>query len=426
MSAAIALDRRLDRPMNVLAFRGESTPIREMDDAAPFIRKREGAAASARPSASETDISMMLPVEAIRLCPVLPPRLLNEEAVRRRARLLGEHGPFRAIMVRPIRNGLPSEVHRYELITVTGEIDWEAARIAGVKEIPVFVRDVANDEALLLSLIEKLQREILNPIEKARACQALHDTYKWSQARIGRLTLEDRRSVNNTIRLLKLCPKALARLESGELTAGHGKVLLGVLDLDKQAEWAWKAAINEWSVRELEDAISGKAQEGSADSPETREVLELLTMLGFEVKPPSGRRGDGALRVVPPSVEELRRVLAQVRRVVGGSNVKSHEGGGGKDVSTWRHDEAHEFGGRLSEDREMSPRGDILRAGRGECLHVETFRGRPGACQGESGHPESIREGGDMSPRGDTPRQEAGVPPRCGRVSCKADEHYRF
>lgn len=137
----------------------------------------------------------MLPVVSIRPNPRQPRRIFDDAGLRRLAESLQTHGTLQPISVRSVAGG-------YELIA--GERRWRAAKLAGLSEIPAIVREVALDQLLELSLVENLHRQDLNPIEKARAYRMLHVEQELSHEEIGRRMGEDRKTIGNTIRLLRL------------------------------------------------------------------------------------------------------------------------------------------------------------------------------------------------------------------------------
>ena len=148
------------------------------------------------------------------------------------------------LLVRPLADG------SYELIA--GERRWRAAQQAGLERVPAVVRDSGEAERLQTALIENMVREDLNPVEEARACAALVEDLGLSKEDLARRVGRSRPAVSNLIRLLDLPDEALALLESGELSEGHGRAVLTVRGNDHRRRLARSAASHGWSVRETE------------------------------------------------------------------------------------------------------------------------------------------------------------------------------
>jgi len=185
-----------------------------------------------------------LAVETIGPNPNQPRRHFDEEALTALAGSLSERGVLQPVLVRPAAGGF------YELIA--GERRWRAAQLAGLRQIPAIVRHQDDAASLELAVIENMAREDLNPVEEARACAALVDELGLTREDIGRRVGRSRVAVSNLIRLLDLPDEALALLERGALSEGHGRALLLARDHDARRRLARAAAAGQWSVRELE------------------------------------------------------------------------------------------------------------------------------------------------------------------------------
>jgi len=227
-----------------------------------------------------------LPVDLIRPNPRQPRTRFDPDALAGLAASIGASGVVQPLLVRPLADG------GYELIA--GERRWRAAQEAGLEKVPAIVRDSEQAERLQVALIENMVREDLNPVEEARACAALVDELGLSKkdlaARIGR----SREAVTNQIRLLDLPDEALEMLESAELSAGHGRALLGAEGNDLRRRLARDAARGGWSVRETENRVrlagqpkqGGKGKRPSAEeSAALSEAADRLeSALGHEVR----------------------------------------------------------------------------------------------------------------------------------------------
>jgi ParB family chromosome partitioning protein len=150
---------------------------------------------------------------------------------------------------------------RYQLIA--GERRWRAAQRAGLLRVPVVLRDVGDEEALELSLVENLQREDLNPVEQARAFQRLMEQFHLTQDEVAARTGKDRATVANSVRLLTLSETFLQWIEDGKITAGHGRALLAVEDPKLRLHLAQKASQGKLTVRQLERMATRRARRGA-------------------------------------------------------------------------------------------------------------------------------------------------------------------
>jgi ParB family chromosome partitioning protein len=194
--------------------------------------------------ASRDDDLRALPVELIAPNRRQPRRAFDDGALEALAGSLRERGVLQPVLVRPVAGGT------YEL--VAGERRWRAARIAGLQTIPALVRERDDAEALEAALIENMAREDLNPVEEARACAALVEELGLTRETVGLRVGRSRVSVSNLLRLLDLPDEALALLERGELSEGHGRALLLATDHADRRRLARAAAAGGWSVRVVE------------------------------------------------------------------------------------------------------------------------------------------------------------------------------
>jgi ParB family transcriptional regulator, chromosome partitioning protein len=188
-----------------------------------------------------------LPVELIKPNPAQPRTNFDPEALAALAASIETSGVVQPLLVRPLHDG------SYEL--VAGERRWRAAQQAGLERVPAVVRDQAETERLQAALIENMVREDLNPVEEARACDALIHELNLSKEDLARRVGRSRPSISNLIRLLELPDEALAMLESGDLSEGHGRAILGASGNDVRRRLAREAARGGWSVRETENRV---------------------------------------------------------------------------------------------------------------------------------------------------------------------------
>jgi ParB family chromosome partitioning protein len=185
-----------------------------------------------------------LSLDMIVASPSQPRRHFDDEALHELAGSMGERGVLQPVLVRPLRDG------KYEL--VAGERRWRAAKIAGLQSIPALVSRYDDRAALEVGLIENMARQDLSPVEEARACATLSNEFGLMHRQIGQRVGRHETVVSSLISLLRLSAEILDLLERGELSAGHGRALLRVKDLDARLPLARAAIAEEWTVRTLE------------------------------------------------------------------------------------------------------------------------------------------------------------------------------
>ncbi len=234
-----------------------------------------------------------LPVELISPSPRQPRRRFDEDGLEALAGSLGEQGVLQPVLVRPKAGGT------YEL--VAGERRWRAARIAGLQSIPALVRERADAQALEVALVENMAREDLNPIEEARACDALVEELGLTREEVGRRVGRSRVAVSNLLRLLDLPDEAIELLQRGQLSEGHGRALLLAEDHGARCSLAREAADQGWSVRGTEERAR------TANGPAVREGIVR-------------RRGRG--RQPHPDQEQAAREIADALGEALGADVR--------------------------------------------------------------------------------------------------------
>ena len=227
-----------------------------------------------------------LPVELVKPNPNQPRTHFDPESLAALAASIEASGVVQPILVRPLADG------SYEL--VAGERRWRAAQQAGLERIPAVVRDQEEAERLQAALIENMVREDLNPVEEAKACAALIEDLGLTKEELAKRVGRSRPAVSNLIRLLELPDEAIGLLETGELSEGHGKALLGAQGNDVRRRLARDAVRGGWSVRETENRVRLAGQprlkkRPDPIDPDEVEALEaagdaLETALGHEVK----------------------------------------------------------------------------------------------------------------------------------------------
>ena len=181
-----------------------------------------------------------------------PRKTFDEEALSELAKSIADHGVIQPLLVRPMTDG------SYQLIA--GERRWRASRMAGLSEVPVVIREMSDSEAMELALVENLQREDLNPIEEARGFQLLMETYALTQEQAASRVGKSRPAVANAMRLLLLPNDVLQMVETGVLSAGHARALLGLPQSEDMVALAKLIVEKGLSVRETERMVKTAAQ----------------------------------------------------------------------------------------------------------------------------------------------------------------------
>ncbi|HSR10976.1 MAG TPA: ParB/RepB/Spo0J family partition protein [Thermodesulfobacteriota bacterium] len=238
-----------------------------------------------------------------------PRKSFPEEKIRELAESVREKGILQPLVVR--RNG-----DKYELIA--GERRWRAAQRAGIKEVPILVKDVSEGEMLELSLIENIQREDLNPIEEAEAYKRLSDHFHLTQEEISQKVGKDRTTVANALRLLKLSPEVRQCLAEGTVTAGHARAFLGVDGPETQRDLLKRLLRDGLSVRQTE-ALARRLREGkSAAARKPDEDLKIVAedlqrALQTKIRI-VGRRRKGKIEIEYHSAEELDRLIDLLKK----------------------------------------------------------------------------------------------------------------
>lgn len=237
-----------------------------------------------------------------------PRTVFDEDALAELADSIKKYGVIQPIVVRK------KEDH-YEI--VAGERRWRAAKMAGLKEIPVIIKDYSEQQMAEVSLIENLQREDLNPIEEAKAYQQLIQKYKLKQEEIAEQVSKSRTAITNALRLLKLSEKAQAMLTEGLISTGHAKVLLAIEDNDVQTELAERIIDEQLSVRETEKAVKSILnKEEKAPKPELANQSLYQTIeekmkrkIGTKVKIKRKGENKGKIEIDYYSADDLEKII---------------------------------------------------------------------------------------------------------------------
>ena len=250
-----------------------------------------------------------LPVREIEPDPDQPRKNFDEDAMAALAESIGENGLLQPIAVRAKKTG-PGYV------IIAGERRWRAARMAGLDEVPVLIKEVTDEQAAALALIENLQREDLNPIEEAKGYRALQDVYGMTQDDVAQSVGKSRPAVANATRLLALSEPVLKLVEDGTLSAGHARALLPLSDPEIQLAAAKTVIEKGLSVRRAE-ALAAQllkdTQEKPVKKPSGVDYLgecarHLEHVLGRKVRMTQGRK-TGRIELEYYGVEDLNQLL---------------------------------------------------------------------------------------------------------------------
>ena len=206
-------------------------------------------------NATEVQVKKTLRVSELEPNRDQPRKQFSDEAIQTLADSIQQYGMIQPILVRPL--GLNYQI-------VAGERRWRAARMLGMDEVPVVIRELTDEETMAVALIENLQREDLNPLEEANAYAQLMDMFHLTQEEVAKRVGKSRSAVANSLRLLKLPEDVKTLVEDGGLSAGHARALLGISDEKLLSETAAKAADGKLTVRAVEKIAA------DSEKPENR------------------------------------------------------------------------------------------------------------------------------------------------------------
>jgi ParB family chromosome partitioning protein len=261
-----------------------------------------------------------LPIEWLQRGKYQPRRDMDADALEELANSIKAQGVMQPIVVRPVVNDSNSLI-RYEIIA--GERRWRATQLAGHDTIPAVVRDVGDDAAIAMALIENIQRENLNPMEEAVALQRLKEQYELTHQEVADAVGKSRVTVTNLLRLMSLTDEVRRMLERGDLEMGHARALLGLTD-NAQREAANNVVNKGLSVRQTEalvrnlhqqseQAKGGKSIETKLDPDIRRLQDDLSEKIGVPVLVQHSAAGKGKLVLKYNSLDELDGILAHIK-----------------------------------------------------------------------------------------------------------------
>jgi ParB family chromosome partitioning protein len=252
-----------------------------------------------------------LPLDALTGGRYQPRREFDPAALQELAHSIRAQGVVQPIVVRPLPDG-----EQYEIIA--GERRWRAAQLAELDEIPAIVRDIPDEMAVAVALIENIQREDLNPLEEASAFKRLTEEFGMTHQAVAEAVGRSRVGVSNLMRLLDLAPAVKAHIARGELEMGHARALLA-LDEAAQGEAAARVVAQGLTVRQTEALVrrmqaGDTRREAPAEDPNVRRLQEdLADRLGAAVRIEHGQKGKGRLVIRYNSLDELDGILEHIR-----------------------------------------------------------------------------------------------------------------
>ncbi|MCJ8169437.1 ParB/RepB/Spo0J family partition protein [Atopomonas sediminilitoris] len=261
-------------------------------------------------SANERELRE-LPLDLVQRGQYQPRRDMDPQALEELAASIKAQGVMQPIVVRPIAGG------RFEIIA--GERRWRASQQAGQETIPAVVRDVPDEAAIAMALIENIQREDLNPVEEALALQRLQQEFELTQQQVADAVGKSRASVANLLRLIALPEEIKTLLSHGDLEMGHARALLGLPEAG-QVDAARRVVAEAMNVRQTEALVRAllkdqpPAKATTAQDPDIQRLEQRLAeKLGAGVQIKHGSKGKGQLIIRYASLDELQGVLAHIR-----------------------------------------------------------------------------------------------------------------
>ena len=276
--------------------------------------------ASRKEPEKKSEYDMMVPINQIEPNRNQPRKQFDEDAIEELADSIKQFGVIQPLIVKKRDN-------YYEIIA--GERRWRASKKAGIKKVPVIVKDYDEKEILKISLIENLQREDLNPIEEALAYQQLKSEYGLKQDEIATSISKSRTAITNTMRLLKLDERVQKMVMDNLITSGHGRTLIPIENKEVQYQTAVKIMDEGLSVREaerivkkmLEDKKQNK-EEASLEQQEEQRYLsffegKMKDILGSKVTIKNKKNQNGKIEIEYYSKDELERIIDLIQSIQG-------------------------------------------------------------------------------------------------------------
>jgi len=276
--------------------------------------------AISRPDSASEDSEGLknLPLELLQRGQYQPRVDMRQDSLQELAESIKQQGIVQPIVVRPISK--KGDTQHYEIIA--GERRWRAAQMAGLADIPAIVRDVSDDSAIAMALIENIQRENLNPLEEARALDRLIREFDLTHAEAAKAVGRSRASVSNLLRLQDLSDKVKPLLEDRQIEMGHARALLSISEPSQQFAAARQVIKKGLSVRNTEKLVKQMLDGGNAapakqvpaqDGDIRRLEIEVSEKLGAKVRVEHTPKGAGRIVINYNSLDELDGILKHIR-----------------------------------------------------------------------------------------------------------------
>ena len=268
----------------------------------------------------ETDSLRNLPLDLLQRGQYQPRDDMRQDTLENLAASIKAQGVVQPIVARPLK-GKSGAVQRYEI--VAGERRWRAAQMAGLHEIPTVIRDVEDDAAIAMALIENIQREDLNPLEEAKALDRLIREFDLTHQQAADAIGRGRASVSNLLRLLELSDRVKPFLESRQIDMGHARALLAVTSANQQFDAVKQVVRRGLSVRDTEKLVrhmlmaaetkKSKATGKTVDADIRRLEMDVTEILGAKTSIDHKVNGGGSIVIKYNSLDELDGILKHIK-----------------------------------------------------------------------------------------------------------------
>ncbi len=322
LSSLMSTPVSVDPPPEAAAPAVPAAPEGSRSDVPPAARAMPKSQPHAAEAAAGQVGLVYIPLEQLEPNPHQPRQDFDAEAIASLAQSIGNQGLMQPLVVRPRKDVGGG----YQI--VAGERRWRAAREAGLDQVPAIVRELTDRQLAEWALVENLQREDLDPIERAEAFRGLVDRFGLTHDQIAQQVGVQRPTISNHLRLLDLQEEIQHAVRKGQLSGGHARALLGLSDPEARLALARRAIAGGWSVRMLESAVqrgvAGQSSAGSGQSPPQRPAHladleeQIAAQLQTKVRLKSGRKkGAGAITIEFYSLDEFDALLQRL-----GVNIK--------------------------------------------------------------------------------------------------------
>jgi ParB family chromosome partitioning protein len=268
---------------------------------------------STKAATESAKLEMMVSMNEIEPNKNQPRKTFDDASLQELAESIKQFGIIQPIVVK-------KKDDYYEIIA--GERRWRAAKIAGLKEVPVIIKEYTESEIVEISLIENIQRENLNPIEEAKAYQVLMEEFQLKQEDVAQKVSKSRSTITNSLRLLKLTEEVQKMLVEEQISMGHARALLGIADPDLQISIAKKVYEESLSVRDIEKLVKNMSKPAKKEKEESDEYAylyknieeNLKQVLGNKVTIKNKKNNKGKIEIEYYSQDDLERIVDLLQR----------------------------------------------------------------------------------------------------------------